>query len=99
MLTDDRRSTYSRIEAWSGPARPTVCVPLGPGVAVVALSSGRRGVVTSVISPARAGRSVYVMWEGDRDLSLLRPEDVALESALTPRRESTRVLLWTVPLA
>ena len=67
-----------------------------PGLRVVAPGSGRTGIVRSVISPSRAGRCVYVLWEGTRDLSLMRPEEIEPAAARTaPAGEPVRrTFLW-----
>ena len=67
-----------------------------PGLRVFAPGSGRTGIVRSVISPSRAGRCVYVLWEGTRDLSLMRPEEIEPATTRTaPFTEPVRrTFLW-----
>ena len=71
---------------------------LVPGVSIVACRTGRYGTIRSVIAPGRAGRTIYVMWEGTFDLALVRPDEIALAGPRLqdePRR--TRRFLWVLP--
>jgi hypothetical protein len=72
-----------------------------PGVRVVAPSSGRTGVIRSVISPSRAGRCIYVVWEGTRDLALMRPDEIELATVHTVSLTEPirRNFLWLLPEA
>jgi hypothetical protein len=83
------------------PALEGLPVCFKPGVRVFAPRSGRTGLIRSVISPSRAGRCIYVVWEGTRDLALVRPDEIELATVHTVSvSEPVRLsFLWLLPEA
>jgi hypothetical protein len=47
-----------------------------PGLRVRCKRTGRPGVVAEIIDPPRAGRSLYVVWGGSLDFSLMSPDEI-----------------------
>jgi hypothetical protein len=72
-----------------------------PGVRVFAPASGRTGLIRSLISPSRAGRCIYVLWEGTRDMALVRPDEIELATVHTVSvtEPVRRNFLWLLPEA
>jgi hypothetical protein len=40
---------------------------------------GRLGVVTEIVDPPRHGRSLYVVWGGSSDFSLVSPDEIEVD--------------------
>jgi hypothetical protein len=57
-----------------------------PGLRVRCRRTGRLGVITEVVDPPRRGRSLYVVWGGSIDFSLMSPDEIELDLE-TPRSD------------
>ena len=62
------------------------------GAVVRSRASGRIGVVTKVLSGGRAGRAIYVAWNGTGDSSLMGPQELEFYSGARSVAEPT---LWS----
>jgi hypothetical protein len=50
-----------------------------PGLRVRCKRTGRLGVVTEIVDPPRRGRSLYVVWGGSLDFSLVAPGEIEVD--------------------